>query len=64
MCRKQKPKDLSSFSSRRVVSGKDVCSLKQKKHLFSHLARVEDERRENSRCLVGRLSGDCVDCRR
>jgi hypothetical protein len=38
--------------------------IKAEKHLFSHLVQVEDKRRENSRWLVGRLSGDCVDCMR
>jgi hypothetical protein len=59
-----KPKDLPFYSSRRKVPGKEVCTLKQKKHLFSHLVHVEDKRRENSRCLVEGLSGDCVDCMR
>jgi hypothetical protein len=35
--------------------------IKAEKHLFSHLVFVEDKGRENSRCLVGSLSGDCVD---
>jgi len=40
MCRKQKPKDLPFFSSRR----KGIMLIKAEKHLFSHLVHAEDKR--------------------